>query len=658
MDVDAQILDQQEISIHLFGPLRVRCGERDITPKSRKARALIAILLLSDEWTATRDQLVGLLWGDRGDEQARASLRQALTELRGSGLGEAGLLTIVRDYVRFEPGPSRIETAILAAAAARGDLQVLRELLPACALPLLHGLDGVCPAFDEWLAVERTRQRDLVIEASLRAVEAELGAGNAADVVGVIGELERLDPGNEFAARLGMRADALAGQRGALNRRYRRLCDTLAREFGAAPSEETNALFHELMAASTAHAPIAVPPPAPTREPPEAPPPVGDDGPPLLQLSSFRYLGAEDSGNLAIAIRAEIMAGLARHRDLRLAAESDAHQPTGYRLAADIRRTDSALIITPQLLRHDGELVWADRLQVPAEDIEPGVELIVSRIVATAMPAMMSDVVQSIRPRAAGGLYSRYLLAQESAFRPADHAQALEAARELEAIIAQEPRFASAMLALARIYDTEFVWTRANSSGPKERARAAELSKRALALDRDNVSAWTHVGWAHLWHGRWAAAEQAFLAALTLNPFNVARLLEVAYGRIFLGDLDGAADLMARCVRIEPRPGDALLGDRGLLNLIRRDFDAASDDFQQVLAPDLSMKLHAAAAAALGGHPLGELRDRAEEAIARIFPDQRLPASADLVLWLHNTHPFRDDEHRRTLVEGVSAAFR
>lgn len=660
MDFDIETAGPQPITIHLFGPLRVRRGEADLAPRGRKARALLAILMLAEDRLATRDQLAGLLWGDRGEEQARASLRQALTELRTGELGEAGVLSIARDHVRLDPAVES-EAAAIALAAQRGDLAALGELLPACAQPLLLGLDGICSAFDDWLAIERTRQCERVIAASTRALEAALDAGRAGDVAGVIGALDRLDPGNEAIARLGMRADALVGQRGALHRRYRRLCDVLAAEFGAEPSDETKALFQALQQAPA----LALPPelmPTPTpRLLPRADPIDDDaavDGPPLLQLSSFRNLGPEDAGNLAIAIRSEIMAGLSRHRDLRLAAESEAPQPTGYRLAADTRHTGGAIVITPQLLRHDGELVWADRIDVPAEDIEPGVELIVSRIVATAMPAMMSDVVASIRPRAAGGLYSRYLLAKESAHRPTDYEQALAAARELEAIIAEDPRFASAMLALARIYDTEFVWTRANSSGPRERARAAELSKRALALDRDNVSAWTHVGWAHLWHGHWAAAEQAFLAALTLNPYNVARLLEVAYGRIFLGDLKGAADLMDRCVRIEPRSGDALLGDRGLLNLVRGDLDAAASDFQQVLAPDLSMTLHAAATAALGGHPLAELRDRAEDALVRIFPDRHLPPNDELIAWLNNTHPFRHDAHRQVLIDGVSAVFR
>src|ERR1019366_213035 len=49
---------------------------------TRKSQALTAVLALSDNQIASRDRLLGLLWGDRGEQQARHSLNQALTSLR------------------------------------------------------------------------------------------------------------------------------------------------------------------------------------------------------------------------------------------------------------------------------------------------------------------------------------------------------------------------------------------------------------------------------------------------------------------------------------------------------------------------------------------------------------------------------------------------
>src|SRR5262249_61208510 len=52
------------------------------TPAGRKVRALLACLALSSGQAWPREKLMALLWSDRADEQARASLRQALAEMR------------------------------------------------------------------------------------------------------------------------------------------------------------------------------------------------------------------------------------------------------------------------------------------------------------------------------------------------------------------------------------------------------------------------------------------------------------------------------------------------------------------------------------------------------------------------------------------------
>ena len=49
---------------------------------SRKAQALLAYLALGPGEALRREKLMVLLWSDRGEEQARTSLRQTLTALR------------------------------------------------------------------------------------------------------------------------------------------------------------------------------------------------------------------------------------------------------------------------------------------------------------------------------------------------------------------------------------------------------------------------------------------------------------------------------------------------------------------------------------------------------------------------------------------------
>ena len=55
---------------------------RPIEIAGRKNQALLAYLALSQGKKVSREKLVGLLWSDRGEAQARSSLRQALLTLR------------------------------------------------------------------------------------------------------------------------------------------------------------------------------------------------------------------------------------------------------------------------------------------------------------------------------------------------------------------------------------------------------------------------------------------------------------------------------------------------------------------------------------------------------------------------------------------------
>ena len=64
---------------------------RNVLPRSRKTRAVLAVLLFGGTRQVLRTELTGLLWSRREREQARASLRQSVHELR-IALGPAGRL--------------------------------------------------------------------------------------------------------------------------------------------------------------------------------------------------------------------------------------------------------------------------------------------------------------------------------------------------------------------------------------------------------------------------------------------------------------------------------------------------------------------------------------------------------------------------------------
>src|SRR4051794_34783473 len=69
----------------------------------RKDRALLAILALAPAAGHSRDKLASLLWSDRGDRQARDSLKQSLTRLRRALDVAAPGLVADRNRVRLDP---------------------------------------------------------------------------------------------------------------------------------------------------------------------------------------------------------------------------------------------------------------------------------------------------------------------------------------------------------------------------------------------------------------------------------------------------------------------------------------------------------------------------------------------------------------------------
>ena len=79
--------DSAGLRVRLLGPMAVTSHGMPIGIASKKSRALLAYLVLRDGAEISRNVLTGLLWGERSEGQARASLRQGLSELRAALAG-------------------------------------------------------------------------------------------------------------------------------------------------------------------------------------------------------------------------------------------------------------------------------------------------------------------------------------------------------------------------------------------------------------------------------------------------------------------------------------------------------------------------------------------------------------------------------------------
>src|SRR4029453_5128974 len=100
-----------DLTLTLLGGFRAQHADRPLT-LSKKAQGLVAYLALAPGHSQTRAHLAGLLWGDRGEEQARNSLRQTLFEIRRA-LGPTGEQCLIVEHEQVTLDPAGLGVDVL-----------------------------------------------------------------------------------------------------------------------------------------------------------------------------------------------------------------------------------------------------------------------------------------------------------------------------------------------------------------------------------------------------------------------------------------------------------------------------------------------------------------------------------------------------------------
>ncbi|WP_237094959.1 SARP family transcriptional regulator [Nereida sp. MMG025] len=143
--------DPPLIKLFLFGPVTV-IGEdgQDLTPKSKKARAILAMLALAPRGVRSRVWLRHQLWSIKNEDQAANSLRQSLSEIRRA-LGPVEKRCMQADKNTVALNLSIIDVDYMRARKADGDLD--RSVY--APEQLLEDLDIADAEFEAWLRNER-----------------------------------------------------------------------------------------------------------------------------------------------------------------------------------------------------------------------------------------------------------------------------------------------------------------------------------------------------------------------------------------------------------------------------------------------------------------------------------------------------------------------
>src|SRR5207253_1928304 len=166
------------VHCRVLGPVQVTVAGADAPPELlwRKHVALLVYLARSPRRRRTREHLVGLLWSDRDEKQARHSLSEALRVFRRA-LGDDEVQADV-DQIGLGADGVTLDCDRFAELYARGDWPGAAALVEGDFLEGLSIPDA--SQFEDWLGGERVRWRAQSVDARIRYADGVLAAPPAA----------------------------------------------------------------------------------------------------------------------------------------------------------------------------------------------------------------------------------------------------------------------------------------------------------------------------------------------------------------------------------------------------------------------------------------------------------------------------------------------
>ena len=644
------------LALQMLGPLVLQAGGRPLAVASRKSLALCAFLARRHAMAAPRETLAGLFWADRDEEQARASLRQALSGLRKT-LRESGQDVLQSDLsmIGLSAGAVRSDAAEFERLSAASDLPSLQLAADLYKADFLEGFPPISAEFDRWLDVERAALRSRFTTLLLRICDGHAAAGQTEPMIAAAQRLLSLDPLQEHVHRRLMQAYLLQKRHDAALRQFETLRALLADDLGVAPDQATLDLLREVRrqrAAAPGAAASVVErslPSTETRMPP---------GRPSVAVLAFRNLSRDaDTDLLGEGIAEDIIVELAREASLlvvsrgssfRFSLEEQAvtqighHLGVRFLLGGSIRVYGSRLRLTAHLLEcATGREIWAERYDRDLDNI-----LDLQTEVARTVTATVVGRIGRTEAEAAGSRPLESLEAYALVLRGLGHVHAqtqhdLSLAIDcFERAVAIDPLHGRAfgLLALSRIYRE---WNYRMST---DVADILPIAERAIALDARDPKGHCALGLGHMLLRDYDRAGYHYEAGLRANPND--DLLLIEHGR-YLMYADRPEDGLKRireAMRIDPFHPNWYWNIQGrCLHTLGRHEEALAA-FLRHNTPPFYVLAYIAACHRQLGNPRAAEEARAE--MRRLRPDFDIDR-------FKSVFPYRNEETRNRFFESL-----
>lgn len=588
-------VETQSAWLSVLGAFSLNNAEgREVPIKTKRNRVLLAFLALSPGRSATRERIATLLWGSRGEAEARSNLRQSLAVLRKELGTEVHLIQTEDEMVLLQPQALRVDALEILSCAELEDLSQLRQAAGYCRGELLADISLAEETFEEWLSSERSRLRAAEIRLFERLSQLEAGPSR----IEAARALVQLDSLRESSHRLLMRAYAEQGDNGQALKQYEVCRTVLHDELQAEPAQETQELRLEIARGSfkasrendKTSSGLATYPQLPDR--------------PSIAVLPFNNMSSDpEQEYFADGVVEEIITSLSHVKWLFVIARTSSFIYKGravdvkqvsrelgvrYILEGSIRKAGGRVRITGQLIDAlNGTHLWADRFESTLGEIFGLQDQVTGSVVAAIAPKLEQAEIDRARRKPTESLdaYDHYLrgLFGVHQWTREDSGKAL---REFYRAIDLDPDFAAAYGMAARCYSQRKMsgWMEDSTYEITEAGRLArraanlgddnavalatasialtfvvrdldqgrELADRATAIDPNMAWAWLFSGWARVWVGEPETAREHFEHALRLNPQDPHRsnmFAGMALAHFFSGQNEEALKWAERSVR-------------------------------------------------------------------------------------------------------------
>lgn len=572
---------QSPFLLSLVASWRLDGPHGQIPIAGRKARALLAALALTPDQVQTRAALATLLWGGHDDIRARASLRQAILELK-TALSAAGapLLEVTTEMVAITAGMLATDVDQTLEAIARG-LPEGAEFDRIVRLPLiLNDLADVSDGFAELAAqiVDRTvaragqRLRTLYEDAS-HPVATRLRAARAAAA---------LDGYDEAALRAQMQCLFESGSAASALRLYGAFFEQLQDELDAEPSAVTQELAVEI---KLAEGRIAAP--APTEVPPLV----------TIAVLPFEFLGVSPVPPfVALCLLDQITCQLATYRAPAVISSNTTRRYLGktpdpaelrtqigakYAVVGSVLHHGAEAAVAVQLVdTATGHIIWAGTYRCPSQDLFDIRASLAETIAGVVMPNVDVAEMRAAADRPADALepYLLVLRAKDLIFR-LDRGALDEAGALLEQAVVQAPRFAPAHALLGEWHLLRY-WQGWGTPAETTRTAVQTHLSTAFALspgDGRALALWAHCRLSLMLDH--AGCLSMIETALNLQPNDAETLVWSTPGLAFSGHADRAVRNARTALALSPLDPFLFRNEHflGIALYCRGDYDDASE---------------------------------------------------------------------------------